>query len=223
MDAEKFLAHVQERILSISKKEILFVGGMGIAVAILLLPLLQNLGLIALIQKFGISSTVQALILLIVVPCGMVAMLYTLTMLPFRHASAMQLSRYAVIGVFNVALNAAIFNGLMLLSGISTGEMVTVFAIITFFIVVTQSFFWSVYWTFRNTSEKNRARQYMQFVAVSSTVAVINISIIHVLVNVLGAPAGIPSAIWANIALLLTVFTSLLGNFLGYKYVVFSH
>jgi len=36
------------------------------------------------------------------------------------------------------------------MTGISSGPMVTLFAIITFVIVVTQSFFWSVFWTFKN-------------------------------------------------------------------------
>jgi uncharacterized membrane protein YdbT with pleckstrin-like domain len=46
----------------------------------------------------------------------------------------------------------------------------------------------------------------------------VNIAIVHVLVNVVGAPIGISSHAWANIALIGTVVISVLGNFVGYKF-----
>jgi putative flippase GtrA len=155
-------------------------------------------------------------------PLPLVAAAYTLAMLPFHHASAAQLSRYAVIGCFNVALNASIFNLFILFSGISTGPMVTIFAIITFVIVVTQSFFWSVFWTFKGAPPQNRTQQYLRFFGVSGIVAAVNISIIYVMTSVIGAPHGISGPLWANMALFITIFTALLGNFIGYKYFVFK-
>ena len=201
----------------------IFILGMGAVVALLLLPLLQNLGVSTLLQNAGISIPLAILALFIFFPLGLLCMAFFLTLLPFHHHSAAQLSRYAVIGAFNVALNASIFNVLILLTDISQGNIVTGFAVITFLIVVTQAFFWNVFWTFRTAPPQNRMSQYQRFLAVSSSVAFVNISIIHVLVNVVGAPPGIPGPIWANVALLCTVFTAVLGNFLGYKFFVFKH
>lgn len=222
-DNRRFISYARARAENISRHDSYFIAGMGVVIALLLLPLLHNLDAPSLLGRFGIAYAWFAAAFVLLAPFGLLALAYMLAMLPFHHSSAAQLSRYAVIGCFNVALNASIFNLCILLTGISTGPIVTVFALITFVIVVTQSFFWSVYWTFRNTPLSDRQKQYVRFVGVSSAVATVNIGIIFVMTSVFGAPSGIPGPVWANIALLCTIFTALLGNFMGYKYFVFAH
>lgn len=223
MDAQMLKEHIRFRAQNITSKDAYFIALMGAVIAFLALPILHNLDIPILLQTRSISIFWAAVIFIFLAPLGLLSMAYSLAILPFfHHSSAAQLSRYAVIGCFNVALNASIFNLLILISGVSAGPMVTGFAVITFVIVVTQSFFWSVFWTFRNTEPQSKRRQYIQFFGVSSVVATVNISIIYLMTSVLGAPPGISGPLWANIALFITIFTSLLGNFLGYKYLVFS-
>jgi len=218
---EGFLAHARARARNIPQKEAYFIAAMGLVITLLGFPILNNLDVPELFAAHGIPFIPVAIALLVVMPLSLVAAAYVLAMLPFSAGSAAQLSRYAVIGCFNVALNASIFNLLILVSGISSGPMVTVFAVITFVIVVTQSFFWSAFWTFRHVQAESRKKQYVRFFAVSSIVAAVNIGIIYVMTSVIGAPAGISGPLWANIALLCTIFTALIGNFLGYKFFVF--
>jgi dolichyl-phosphate beta-glucosyltransferase len=206
----------------ITKRDVSFIAGLGVAVAVLLLPTFQNVGLFDLLEKIDIPVFVSAALLIPLVPCLMLAGALFLTLLPLHKHSAAQFSRYAVVGVYNTALNAAVFNSLMYLSGISQGPMVTVFALVTFAIVITQAFFWNIFWTFHSAPPENRRRQYITFFAVTSTTALVNLGIIHIIVNVIGAPPGIPAAVWANCALLFTVITAVIGNFLGYKYFVFT-
>ncbi len=214
-------AHMRDRAKNIPRKEAYFIAVMGFVITLLGFPILHNLDVPELFAAHGISFTPVAIILIIVMPLLLVAGAYVLAMLPFSATSAAQLSRYAVIGCFNVALNASIFNFLMLITGISSGIWVTIFAAITFVIVVTQSFFWSLFWTFKDTQPKDKKKQYLSFFAVSSLVAAINIGIIYIMTSVIGAPQGISAPLWANIALLGTIFISLFGNFLGYKFFVF--
>jgi len=220
--SQRFIRYLRDRSRHIPKNDAYFIAGMGFVTALLLLPVLRNLNIPMLLARFGLPVIPLTIIFVLIAPIGLLTLAYLLVSLPFQHTSAAQLSRYAVIGCFNVALNAAIFNSLILISGISIGPMVTLFAVVTFVIVVTQSFFWSAFWTFRNMSTENRRYQYVRFFAVSSVVTIVNIGIIQVMVNVIGAPYGIPTALWANIALLCTIFTALLGNFLGYKRLVFA-
>ena len=126
------------------------------------------------------------------------------------------------MGAFNTALNAAIFNSLLLISGVSQGPLVTFFALITFAVVISQSFFWNVFWTFDRAAPQDRRRQYARFFTITSATALVNLGIIHILINIVGAPAGMPPAIWANVALLFTIVTAIIGNFLGYKFLVFA-
>ena len=47
-------------------------------------------------------------------------------------------------------------------------------------------------------------------------------AIFHLIINIIGAPAGIDPKLWANVALALTIITAFLGNFFGYKFIVFK-
>jgi dolichyl-phosphate beta-glucosyltransferase len=125
--------------------------------------------------------------------------------------------RYAIVGVFNTALNLAIFNSLIWVSGITYGPFITIFSLITFIIVISVSFFLNAIWVF-NKRDKIAPSGYARFFLVSGITALVNIAIVHVLVNVVGAPIGISSHAWANIALIGTVVISVLGNFVGYKF-----
>ncbi|MEK7509221.1 MAG: glycosyltransferase [Patescibacteria group bacterium] len=207
---------------SLSRRDAYFIATLGIAVAVLLIPILHNLGIFAILTERGIPTSLTIAFLLLVVPAGLVCGAMGLALLPLHKHSAAEFSRYGIVGIFNTTLNMAIFNSLIFISGVSEGLIVTFFALITFAIVISQSFFWNMFWTFHHTPPQNRTRQYMRFFAVTSTTALVNLGIIHVLVNIVGAPAGISTTLWANIALLFTILTAILGNFLGYKFLVFA-
>lgn len=129
--------------------------------------------------------------------------------------------RYGITGVFNTLLNIFIFNLLMYATGIDSGFYVTFFSFIAFVVVITQSFFINAMWVFKKR-ESLYSINYRKFFLVSGIVALVNILIIHILVNVIGAPMGLSAHAWANIALLPTIVISVFGNFLGYKLIVFK-
>lgn len=132
-----------------------------------------------------------------------------------------QFIRYALVGILNLSLSIIIFNFFLWISGITRGTPITFFSAVTFAIVVTHSFFWNKFHVF-GSKETSHRREYILFFLVSGTVAIINVGIISFLVNGLGAPAGISPKLWANIALCLTVPVAILGNFFGYKLLVFK-
>ncbi len=217
------LGHLYVRTrTSITRRDITFIATLGGAVAILLLPMLQNVGALPFLEARGFPIAIIALILVLIVPIALLAISIGLTLLPLHKHSAAEFSRYAVVGIFNTALNTAIFNSFILITGISQGPLLTLFALITFAIVITQSFFWNVFWTFHHMPPQNRTQQYRNFFLVTSCTALVNLAILHVVVNVIGPPAGISTALWANVALLFTIATAIIGNFLGYKFFVFA-
>ncbi len=130
--------------------------------------------------------------------------------------------RYALVGVLNTVLSLSIFNIFLWVSGITEGIEITFFSLITFAIVVTHSFFWNKFLVFKVKDKETARREYVLFFSVSSSVALLNVAIISFLVNVLGAPEGISPKLWANIAVLMTIPVSVLGNFFGYKILVFK-
>jgi|SRR3989344_4133919 len=128
--------------------------------------------------------------------------------------------RYGLVGVLNTILSFAVFNFFLWISGVSRGIEVTVFSAITFAIVVTHSFFWNKFLVFK--SEGAAHHEYVKFFAVSTTTALINVGIISFLVNGIGAPVSMDPRLWANIAVLVTIPVSVLGNFTGYALLVFK-
>ena len=129
--------------------------------------------------------------------------------------------RYGMVGVLNMSLSIAIFNFFLWISGITRGIEVTIFSAITFAIVVTHSFFWNKYLVFKSASAGRP--EYVKFFTVSTTTALVNVGIISLLVNGIGAPSGIDPLLWANIAIFITIPVSILGNFTGYALLVFSN
>lgn len=129
--------------------------------------------------------------------------------------------RYGMAGVFNTLLNILIFNLLMYTTGIDTGPYVTLFSFIAFVVVITQAFFINALWVFKKKEALHHIN-YRKFFLISGIVALVNIVIIHILVNVVGAPMSLSAHAWANAALLPTIVISVIGNFLGYKFIVFK-
>lgn len=127
--------------------------------------------------------------------------------------------RYGLVGVLNMMLSFGIFNFFIWISGITRGIEITIFSIITFAIVVTHSFFWNKFLVFRSQGAGHR--EYIKFFTVSTTTAIVNVGIISFLVNGIGAPEKIDPLLWANIAVLITIPVSVLGNFTGYALLVF--
>lgn len=132
-----------------------------------------------------------------------------------------QFMRYGIIGILNTLLMALIFNLLIIVTGISTGPMVVLFSLVTFIIVLIQSFFLNKKWVFKHNDEGSMHHKFVKFFLVSAIVALINLGVVHLIVNVIGAPAGISTHLWANAAILVTIVVSVLGNFTGYKLIVF--
>jgi len=130
-------------------------------------------------------------------------------------------TRYGLVGILNFLLSVGIFNFFIWITGITRGIEISVFSAITFAIVVTHSFFWNKFIVFQSKEVSHR-REYIMFFLVSGTVAVVNVGIISLLVNVIGAPLGISEKLWANIALFITIPVAILGNFFGYKLIVFK-
>src|SRR3989344_2257454 len=188
------------------------------------LPTLKNLQVLDALARLGIGLNLFVFFWALFVPIGAVSGLYFFYFIA-KHKNTigfLQMGKYGVIGVLNTLLNAGIYNILIFTTNIASGFIVDLFFVVAFIITVTNSFFWNRYWTFKQAGVETVGKDAFQFFFVSAVVAIINIGILHIVINVIGAPAGIDQKIWANIGLAFTVITAFLGNFFGYKYLVFK-
>lgn len=222
--------------IEFSKKDFWLAVLAGEIVAWLSLPTLKNLKILDLLAARGINFISFVVFWAIFIPLGAVLGLGAFYFLAKykNRVGFFQLGKYGVTGVLNTLLYSGIYNFLIFFTDISLGIYVDIFAAIAFVITVTNSFFWNKYWAFvaplnganfapsGREEIKNTTFEAIKFFVVSSIVAIINISIIHITVNVIGAPSGFDPKIWANVALVFAIIVAFLGNFFGYKYIVFK-
>jgi len=196
----------------------------GEIVVWLSLPTLKNIKILGLLAKWGIGLKLFMIFWAFFIPVGAILGLYLFYLIA-KHKNKigfLQMGKYGIIGVLNTLLNAGIYNFLIFITNIASGFTVDSFFVVAFIIAVINSFFWNRYWAFEQIGTETVSKDAFQFFFVSTVVAVINFVILHIIVNVIGAPMGIDPKVWANIALASTIITAFFGNFFGYKFIVFK-
>lgn len=208
-----------------TKKDFFGAWFAGMLIALLILPIAKNISLwetfVGYINDKFISVFLAAWF--VVFPFLIVGGLIIIHRLALKfHASIFEVGKYGIVGIANTFLSAGIFNLLMLLTGISIGWPVVAFIIIASVFTITHSFFWNKFWIFKANNTNRGKIEYVYFLIISVGVLLLNAGLIHIIVNIIGAPKTVDTKIWANIAFLFLIPVSFLGNFFGYKMIVFK-
>ena len=128
---------------------------------------------------------------------------------------------YVLVGGFNTLFNLTLLNLLMWATGITSGLWLIVLSVLSFLVTLAQSYLWNRFWVFGDAPKAKTGMQFSAFGAVAIATAVVSTGLLHVLVNVLGAPQGINPALWVNISVAILAPLSLLANYLGFRFLVF--
>lgn len=132
-----------------------------------------------------------------------------------------QFGKFAAVGTLNTLLDLGVLNLLMSLSGVYNGYRYIGFKALSFCVATTNSYFWNRLWTF-GSKRPAMLSEYLRFGFFTLVGTLINVSVASIIVNVIGAPAGIELKLWANIGALVAVLASFLWNFLSYRNIVFK-
>lgn len=196
----------------------------GEAIAWLSWPILKNINFFAYLDsRYRESSYLFFVVWLIFVPVILLVWLYLTYQLSIRRWPVMfEVGKYGVVGWLNVFLHTSLFNFFILISGVVKGWLVDLFFMVAVVITITCAFFWNKYWTFGFGQSGQAKMEYSKFFTVIAATSVFNVLLLHLIVNIIGAPAGLDPKIWANIALAIILPVSILGNFLGCKIFVFK-
>ena len=196
----------------------------GEAIALLVIPVFQNLKILDLIRSWDAISLFWFLVLwLLFLPTAVVVGLYFFYRVSVaRWPIFFQIGKYGIVGWLNTFLFAGLVNFLVWLTGIAEGFSVDLFAIIAFVLSSINSFYWNKFWTFEAKNTVDIKKEYIKFFVISAVMSLINTGVIHLLVNTIGAPQAIDAKIWVNIVIAITIPIAFFGNFLGYKIFVFK-
>jgi len=199
--------------MSIHGKDVGVAAIIGFLIALLAVPIFNNVGVPPLLESIGIFGISAGLLVLTIT--GFIF----LDILSNWLAILRQIARFIVVGGLNTFLDFAVLNLLIALSGIVSGVGFSSFKGISFLVAVTNSYFWNKYWTFE--SKVTKKLEFLQFLVVSTIGLFINVGVASFIVNVIGPVGAISPTLWANIGALVAVASSLTWNFLGYKFIVF--
>ena len=196
----------------------------GEAIAILSIPILKNISIFEILIRQNHGFVFFALVAwLVFLPAAAAFGIYAVHRLAvWKWPSLFEVGKYGIIGLLNTFLAAGILNFLILITGAAEGWLFDGFVVLSFVIATTHSFFWNRFWIFKTKNTDCVKKEYARFFTVTGSVSVLTIFLMHILVNVIGAPQGLDIKMWVNISFALLVPVSFLGNFFGYKIYVFN-
>lgn len=131
-----------------------------------------------------------------------------------------QAAKFLGVGIVNTAVDFAVLNGLIFLTGIATGAWFSVFKAISFSLATLNSYALNKRWTFFSQSAGSPS-QFARFIAINAVGLLINVLVASLIANS-QVKFGISPHLFANFAALGGVLMSMSWNFIGYKFFVFK-
>lgn len=188
-------------------------------------PVLTNTGAdIFLSEIFSLSTGMIRLLIFIFFLLLAPLALYIAGLLGRRISVIYQFAKFAAVGTLNSFIDLGVLNLQTFFSGIPAKDISNltfgIFKTVSFLSATTNSFFWNKLWTFDDKS-KLKAETVAKFYAITAFNALLNVGVATG-VKAIG-PLGFSPELWVNVVAPISgIFVSFMGNFLGYKFLVFK-
>jgi len=186
----------------------------GFLTGALSIPVVINLGL-------GTAIRIPLLYLPVIGATLFAIAVLAASLVANRAPSLFEFSKFAVVGVLNSGVDFGVLNSLMLITGVSSGGGFLAFKSVSVTLGVINSYLWNKYWTFDSSKSGAARRELVAFLVVTLAAVALNVVGADVIVNVVGAPRGISTKLWANVGAISGAGLTLFANFFGYKFFVF--
>lgn len=201
---------------TLTRKDYLLIAIIGLAVGLLLLPIMANIKL----PFLELSVTTSFLVVF-----GLTAFCVFALWISYLVSKVvpvfLQIAKYAAVGVLNTLIDLGVLNILILVSGLASGVWYALFKSTSFITANINSYFWNKYWTF-DSKQTIKAREVSEFFAVSLIGFGINVSVASFIVNFIHPIGSISPERWANVGAISASIIALAWNYIGYKFVVFK-
>lgn len=133
-----------------------------------------------------------------------------------------QFGKFVAIGFTNAAVDFAILNFLMFLTGITVGLWYPVFKVCSFIVGLIHSYLWNKYWAFKAGESGGGKTEFIKFVSVAVMALVVNVGVASFIVNFIDPILGISAKEWANLGAVAGSAVALFFSFAGFKLAVFK-
>ena len=163
---------------------------------------------------------INKFVIFIIVPLLCTFAIYIAHKIGKNWLTVRQFSKYALVGLSNLAIDFGVLNILIYLTDRDKGIYFTVFKTISFSFALINSYLWNRFWSFENRDVSKAGKQFITFVSVALVGLLINVALASFIVNSIHVDS-VSSRIWANIGAIISGFAVIGWNFTGYKFVVF--
>jgi putative flippase GtrA len=207
------------------RKDFILVLIIGAAVGILIQPVLTNTGADALLRRAlpAPGGWLRLIIFAFFLALAPLA-LGIAGVLGRRLPVIYQFAKFAAVGSLNTFIDLGTLNLQTFLSGIPADAISNLtfgtFKTVSFLAATTNSFLWNKLWTFGDKS-RPQAETIVKFYLITAVNAFLNVGVATA-VKAAGPVLAISPELWVNVvAPVAGIFASFMGNFLGYKFLVF--
>jgi putative flippase GtrA len=186
------------------------VTSIGVTAGICALVPLTSVGFtFTLLSSLGIILGVTAIIVL-----GFLFALY------LGHWSPIfpQITKFGIVGGLNTLFELTIIN--IFISAAGGVTLFPLFKAFSFLLAVSNAYIFNKRWTFLSSTRVTQ-KELTAFFIVNGLALGANVGVATFLVNVVGAPRGIPEAVWVNVSVVIAVLVAMIWNFMGQKHVIF--
>lgn len=174
------------------------------------------------LKNLEVEIGILSLALLILFPILSVLGLWIAFLIGKKFLFVYQIAKFFLIGALATVADIALLNLLFWIFGIATGIYFSVFKGVSFLIATSSKYLGDKFWAFEKMEKVGMRKEFSQFFAVTLGGLIINVGVASYIVNVFGAQFGISEKIWANIGAIIAAFSTIIWNFIGYKFLVFK-
>lgn len=173
------------------------------------------------VEKLGALAS-WLWLLLIIFPILSPFCLWIAHIIGKKYLFVFQLAKFLLIGVLATIFDLGTLSVFIAFTGISSGFMYVVFKGISFIIATILKYIPDKFWAFKKQETAGMHKEFTQFFIVTLTGLIINMSVAHLIVNVIGPQYGLPEKLWANLGGIGATIVTFAWNFIGYKFIVFK-
>jgi putative flippase GtrA len=133
-----------------------------------------------------------------------------------------QFGKFLAVGTLNTGIDFGTLNLLSWLTGIYGGGRLAPINVPGVLLALANSYLLNKHWTFTTPAHPHTGREVGSFVLVSLIGVSLNTALLAALTCFITPPVGLTPPLWENLAKALATGGTLLWNFVGYKFLVFT-
>ena len=200
----------------ISKNDYALAGLIGFFAGMFVIPVFYNIGMydIRMRDPFFLLALPWAIAI------GSLAGMAIAGVLGKKFSFILQFAKFVVVGVLNTAIDFGVLNIISLVTGFTSGFIIGGVNIPGVALALTNAYLWNKLWVFGARDGKGLFHDLPKFLLISGIGVVINSGIVILATSY--PVQSIDAQTWLNVAKIMATGFSLVWNFLGYKFIVFS-